>query len=236
MSRLALSPFKIPLPIALVCLTIAVILAWFPQIDIAVSRYFYDPQLGFVHGKAEWVRAVSHVTSFAGAIFVLLCVGWWMLGKMWPLSKPIPTRLMAYFLLVFVIGPVMIVNFGLKENWGRVRPIETTLFDGKGDFTPYYLPTGACESDCSFTSGHSSRGFFFMAVAIAAYGLGWRHRHLILTGAVAFGLLAATLRIIEGKHFLSDVTLSAFIVTYIAWVLYGFLLAPLRPENAKPLN
>jgi lipid A 4'-phosphatase len=125
--------------------------------------------------------------------------------------------------LAFAIGPVLIVSLGLKEHWGRVRPMETTLFAGQGEFTPYYLPTGTCETDCSFTSGHSSRGFFFMAVAIAAYGLGWRHRHAILAGAVAFGVLTATLRIVEGKHFLSDVTLSSFIVTYVAWVLFAML-------------
>lgn len=229
MTRLNLAAFKVPLAVFLPCFVIALLLALFPQIDVTVSGWFYDRAKGFPYGHLPWVEAVSYVTSFGSGIFVLGCLGFWCWARLgWPMPQVfrrirISNRMMAYLFLVFLIGPLLIVGYGLKENWGRVRPVETTLFGGEGAFTPYYMPTGTCDTDCSFSSGHSSRGFYFIALAIAAYRFGWRYRHAIFAASLSFGVLAATLRVIEGNHFVSDVTFSAFIVSYIAWVLFGVI-------------
>lgn len=236
MTRLNLAAFKVPLAIFLPCFAIALALALYPQIDIAVSGWFFDRAAGFSYGRLPWVEAVSYVTSLGSGVFVLSCLGVWFWARLgWPMPRVfkrirISNRMMAYLFLVFLIGPLLIVGYGLKENWGRVRPFETTLFAGEGTFTPYYMPTGKCDTDCSFSSGHSSRGFYFIALAIAAYRFGWRYRHAIFAASFSFGLLAASLRIIEGNHFLSDVTFSAFIVSYIAWVAFGMIFE--GPENA----
>lgn len=242
MTRLNLAAFKVPLVVFLPCIAIALTLALFPQIDIAVSNLFYDPALGvFPYGDLPWIVNVSYVTSLGSAAFVMACAGFWLWARLgWPMPKwfkciRISNRMMAYLFLVFLIGPLLIIGYGLKENWGRMRPHEVTQFGGEGTFTPYYMPTGKCDTDCSFSSGHSSRGFYFLALVIAAYRFGWRCRHAIFAGALAFGFLAASLRVVEGKHFLSDVTLSAFIVGYLAWVLFGLIFERQDPSQHKAI-
>lgn len=224
----ALRAFYVPLRYALPALFVLAVLAAFPAIDIAVTESVYAVEYGgFYLGRNVLLDMLGHVTSLSSAVFVAGCFGWWLVvQRRFAVQWRINNRLMAYIALVFIVGPVLVVSFGFKEHWGRERPHDVVEFGGAGTFTPYYSPEGVCESDCSFPSGHSSRGFYFMALAIAAYGLGWQQRRVILAGAIGFGVMTATLRILEGRHFLSDVTLSAVIVTYISWVLFRLIFPP----------
>lgn len=224
-SRSLLSAFRVRWYYVVPALAVALVLAVFPGIDLAVSEMVYDAgRGGFYLGHSLLMDVLQEVTSYASAVFLLGCLGWWLVvQRVRDVRWRVSDRMMAYLLLAFLIGPVLVVSLGFKEHWGRNRPVETANFGGEARFQPYYLPYGVCEDDCSFSSGHSSRGFYFMALAIAAYGLGWAHRRLILASAIGFGSLAAGLRVIEGKHFLSDVTLSAIIVTYVAWVLFRLI-------------
>lgn len=216
------SVLRVPLAIALPCVVWVLLLAVFPQIDLAVSGAVYDAGAGFVYGNTALTRFLDPFTSYAAVAMLAGCLGWWGLGKLRvAMPRCIPDRFMAFLLIAFLVGPLLSITIGLKQHWGRERPIEITQFGGTKTFTPYYLPTGSCERDCAFSSGHAGRGFFFVALAIAAYGLAWPHRRLIMVGALSFGLLTAALRIIDGKHFLSDVTFSALIVSYVAWVVFG---------------
>lgn len=220
--RSLLSAFHLPWYFTLPALGIALLLAFVPEIDIAVSHAVYDGALGgFYFSHYGIMDVLDVVTSYASGLFVLGCLAWWLVvQRKYKTNTRLSDRMIAFLLLVYLIGPVLIVSLGFKEHWGRMRPVEVTLFGGEEPFLPYYLPNGICEDDCSFPSGHSSRGFYFMALAVAAYGFGWRQRRVILASAIGFGTLAAALRILEGKHFLSDVTLSAIIVSYVAWVVF----------------
>lgn len=220
--RSLLYAFRTPWPYVLGALVFALVVAFFPQIDLAVSSAVYDPARGgFYFSQYWWMDVLDVITSLASSVMVLGVVAWWLvMPRLRPHAPRIRERMVAYLLIAFLIGPVLIISLGFKEHWGRNRPVEVTQFAGAEAFTPYYLPYGVCEDDCSFPSGHSSRGFFFVALAIAAYGFGWSQRRLILASAIGFGTLAAGLRILEGKHFLSDVTFSAIIVTYVSWVVF----------------
>ena len=55
--------FKVPVAIAAPCIAVAVMLALFPQIDIAVSRWFYHPPQGFIYGHNLWVEMLEPLTS-----------------------------------------------------------------------------------------------------------------------------------------------------------------------------
>lgn len=228
--RSLLSAFRAPWRYALPALAVALVLAAFPQIDLALSNMVYDPARGGFYLGHHWLPDVlEKITSYASSVFLVGCLLWWMVvqrGR--DVRWRIGDRMMAYLMLAFLIGPVLIVSLGFKEHWGRNRPVETVDFGGSAPFLPYYQPDGVCEDDCSFPSGHSSRGFYFMALAIAAYGFGWPHRRLILASAIGFGCVTAGLRIIEGRHFLSDVTLAAIIVTYVSWVLFRLVFRRLE--------
>lgn len=229
--------FKIPLPYAIPIFTFLLVMAVFPQIDLIVSGWFYDPAKGgFWLGHHRWIDALGEFTSMASAIFVVVCFvlyGYGIRKKRiyWGLDR----RLVIYLGLVMIIGPLLVVTVGFKEFWGRARPLQVTEFGGDKTFTPYYEPTNACATDCSFPSGHSSRGFYFLALAFAGYKLNRRRSvgHMLLGGAMVFGVITAGLRVIEGKHFLSDVTVAGFILAYVCWVLYGIMWPkgpPLLPE------
>lgn len=214
-----LSAFRLPWYFAVPVLAVALLFALFPQIDLAVSRAVYDPaQGGFYYGRYPIADVLDVFTSIASSVLLVGYLLWWLVvQRKWQVKWRVSDRMIAYLLLAFLIGPVLIVSLGFKEHWGRMRPVEVTEFGGSEPFLPYYLPHGICEDDCSFPSGHSARGFYFVAFAIAAYGFGWAHRRLILASAIGFGCLTAAMRILEGKHFLSDVTFSAIIVSYVAW-------------------
>lgn len=209
---------------------LAVLFAVAPQVDIAVTSYVYDAVRGeFYWGQASWMDYVTAITGTASVVALLGLMLYWAWGKVRG-RKSVQGRLVAYLFLAFLIGPVLTISLGFKEHWGRNRPIEVTQFGGEAQFSPYWKLTGSCESDCSFPSGHSSRGFIWVALAIAAYGLGWRYRGAILASTLAIGATAATLRVIEGKHFLSDVTLSGCIVIYVSWIVFRAMY----PENRLP--
>lgn len=236
--RPSLQAFKVPLPYALPVLAVIAVFAVFPQIDLIVSGWFYDPARGgFWLGKNPLVLGIGHFTGFASAAFVGLCFLLYLYGiprkrVYWGVNR----KLVVYFSLVMIIGPLLLVSLGFKEFWGRPRPVDTVDFGGTYAFTAFYTPSHACDSDCSFPSGHSARAFFFLALAFAAYRLHPKRStaHSILTLAILFGLMTAVQRVIAGRHFITDVTMSAFILAYVSWVLYRLMWPPHSTQPKLP--
>lgn len=218
---------KIPLPYVLMIVAVAVLFAVFPSIDLAVSAMIYHEPTGqfpLEHNPAA--AMVSFLFNAISVLFVLVVAGlvawaWWKRKPYFPTAK----RVGAYFIVLFALGPVLLVSLGLKEQWGRARPVDVQQFGGAAQFTPYYMPSDQCQSDCSFPSGHTSRGFYFISLYFVAAGIGLsgRRQRAILAGTVAYGSFAALTRLLEGNHFLSDVTASAILITYLAWVLYRWI-------------
>lgn len=234
----SLQAFKAPLAYALPVLAVMALFIAYPEIDLVVSHWFYDPARGgFWLGENTWVKAIGYITGMASAAFVGICFLLYFYGIprkriYWGIDR----KLIIYFSLVMVIGPLLLVTLGFKEFWGRPRPVDTVEFGGEYAFTPFYVPSHACHTDCSFPSGHSSRAFFFLALAFAAYRLHPKRSiaHKILVAALLFGLLTAVQRIIAGRHFITDVTVSAFILAYVSWVLYRIMWPPHTPKPKLP--
>lgn len=224
---------KVPKSYAITAVVVLLTLALFPQLDLMVSGIFYDASRGgFFMGEVSWVKRMSSLTNMIAATFLVVVVTVYVLGKFFPIPSyaQVNTRILTYLLLVFFIGPVLSVSMGTKEHWGRARPLTITEFGGEKHYTPYYLPSDQCEEDCSFMSGHTSRGFYFMTLAFLASGLANKKRRLIVLGAAVYGTQAGFMRIMEGKHYLSDVVVTALFITYLAWVLFK-LITPLQRES-----
>lgn len=140
-------------------------------------------------------------------------------------------RVVGYLLLVLVLGAGVIVNFALKENFGRARPRNVTEFGGPQPFTPAFVVSNACPTNGSFSSGDAAGAFFAFALV---FGLG--RRRTMLWPAVAFGGLVSFARVASGAHFLSDVLVSFFVMWITADAMHFYLLAParavVRPEAA----
>ncbi|MDZ7615406.1 MAG: phosphatase PAP2 family protein [Patescibacteria group bacterium] len=131
----------------------------------------------------------------------------------------------ALFLLAFlVLGPIVLVNVAYKGYWGRPRPDQTTHFGGCQAFL-HVLEKGPTEQYQSFPSGHAAAGFCLLAPAFLLY-----RRHPRAAGAcMAFGLLAGLIvglgRVVQGRHFASDIVWAAAVVYFTCCALDYLILA-----------
>jgi len=195
---------------------------WFSGWDLTVARFFYDPAMGAKHWYLEnfplW-KAVFYdgVPYLAGAVLIgsiVIIIASTVLHR-WQRLR----LYAAYVLLVFLLGPGLLVNSLFKDHWGRARPVQVMELGGTEPYTPplYYVADGKGRS---FPSGHSSVGFAFIA-----FWFLWRKRKpqwasvaLVLT--LLSGCTIGLTRMAAGGHFLSDVMWSAWLPLFAAWLLY----------------
>jgi len=184
-----------------------------PSIDLWVASLFYNS--GFFL-KRE-LLAVSIYEDFADMHFYLLPVliglAIYFYRKYHDPEQGFLKRIYTFLSLSLVLGPGILVNVILKDNSiGRARPSQITEFGGQADFTRAFEYSGACDSNCSFVSGHASMGFFFI-------GLGWlmQSKRWFYIG-LAIGVIVGVTRIVQGGHFLSD---TVFALWAVYWVNLG---------------
>ncbi len=228
-------PFRLSaLLIASIIATFAVFALW-PGLDLAVSGFFYRPGAGFpASGVAlvEYLRLafwrLSITLALVSAVFLLLATA---TGRA-PLN--VPGRVWGFILAVYTLATGLVVNSLLKAHWGRARPAQVTEFGGTARFTPPHQITQECASNCSFVSGEMSGAVAFGVGLLAILtALDWRlppkwqRRGRII--ALAIPLVTGLQRIASGRHFLSDVLLSALVTLLIAVVL-----SPLLPRRHAP--
>jgi lipid A 4'-phosphatase len=123
----------------------------------------------------------------------------------------------------------------LKEHWGRARPAQ--VFSGEAEFTPPFVIADECARNCSFVSGEASSA---TALAIVSCVLLWpvlggrdRRRAVLLLSGVAAA--AALMRIVTGRHFLSDVVFAAYLTSFVAWALWHLMnVAPAQRAISLP--
>jgi lipid A 4'-phosphatase len=208
----------------LICLTIAavvgVVFALYPQLDIVISREFYAGNLrwhvldwpsGIVRDMASWLIAL-----IAAPAFIALVVKWVLPRR--PLL--IPGRAMVLMISTLALGPGLLVNVILKDNWGRPRPQYITEFGGPAPLLPWWDPRGGCDKNCSFVAGEPSGAFWTMAPAAVA-PLHWRAA--AYGAALVFGAAVGVLRISAGGHFFTDVVFSGVVVFLVIWLVHGLL-------------
>jgi lipid A 4'-phosphatase len=135
-----------------------------------------------------------------------------------------------YLLGSFLVGPGVTSNPLLKENWGRPRPNGIQQFAGAATFQPWWRPSGMCKRNCSFVSGEASQAFWTMAPASLAPP---QVRPFALGGAVVFGTAVGSLRVVFGRHFVTDVVLAGLITLLVVVALHRLLLAPLRRNDPR---
>ena len=159
-----------------------------PRIDLTVSAWFFDPERIVFPARSsplyEWVRRVMPYFMFAGAGYVLAL---WLAGEfMKHVFLGITRRVALYLLASLAMGPGVIVNMLLKDNWGRPRPSTIRDFGGANYYVPPLVVSDQCDNNCSFSSGHGALGFWPVAVALLAPPP-WRPLALAL--ALGFGAM-----------------------------------------------
>ena len=202
-----------------------------PTLDLFLARRFYAGGPGAPWpwqdaGVCQWLYRTGPWPALAvgaGAVAVLVAGIWRPRLARW--------RTHALFLaLLLLVGPLLVVNVGFKEHWGRPRPRDIVEFGGDHRYRAFYDrgPVGGGES---FPSGHSSMGFYFVGFYFLA-----RQRHprgavASLAAAGLFGTAIGAARMAVGAHFASDIAWSAIITTAVAWALHYSCCAPLHLDT-----
>lgn len=200
---------------------VAALFVVFPDIDLWFSGLFWTREAGWYLGETWWARLFYEAVPLIviGTALLLLVLFVHNLVRKTVLG-PFSNWAVLVVFLTFLIGPGLVVNVVLKDNWGRARPRDIVEFGGERTFTPAFVIADQCERNCSFTAGHPSAAFALVAFAFLAV----RRRRAAVAAALMAGSLVGFGRIVQGGHFLSDVIFSGVFVVAIAWLLYTRVL------------
>jgi lipid A 4'-phosphatase len=188
-----------------------------PQLDMVVSRSFYDPATqGFPLGEWPLLEVVYRVFAKIQFPLLLVLLPMSLFGRAAKAdaAQSGRRRLCQFLLVSLLLGPGILTNIVIKDHsFGRARPNDTVSFGGEAKFTRAFEYSGVCPNNCSFVSGHAAMGFYFI-------GLGWVFRSALgFWLGVAIGGAVGLTRIMQGGHFLSDVVFAFWVVHFCyAWL------------------
>lgn len=230
-SRSSRLSFEFMVPLAVLLALTALFRA--TELDLQLSAYFYSPGEGWKYSSEEICSLVYDYGSWPGLALAIIA-GITFLAGFLRRSLSIYRKQAMFFVLLLALGPGLIVNFILKDNAGRPRPREITVFGGTSQFLKP-LDLGDAGNGQSFPSGHASMGFFLAApyFVLRKTNSGWAPVWLI------FGLAAGTgigiVRMAQGAHFASDIVWSWGIVHLCAVTLSNSLNIEKRRGRKLPL-
>ncbi|HEX6636814.1 MAG TPA: phosphatase PAP2 family protein [Steroidobacteraceae bacterium] len=190
----------------------------FPGMDLQVSAMFYDGR-SFLRDQ-WWQRLLQDGLGYFLGTSLAIAGFLYLRNKLsGRAGYLVDGRKIAYLLLVLIVGAGLIVNAGFKNNLGRARPRDVAQFGGARVFTPAFVPSNQCDTNCSFSSGDSAAAFFSLALVMA-----FRRRRRWLLVAIALGVVVSLARISAGAHFFSDTVVSFFVMLLVADALYYYVV------------
>ena len=198
---------------ALWCL-LTVVFHAMPDMDIAVSRLFFDDACvaGGMSGCAAFPYAASRVLEELRQTMQLLpeliiagLLAWYAADIYWGRTlADTMMRARGTLVLAFALGPGLFVNGLMKAHMGRPRPYETDLFGGDLPFVPAGEYSAYCASNCSFVSGEASEAFWLIGLLVLVAP---QHRRAVALALLPVVLFFTLLRVAFGAHYLSDALL-----------------------------
>lgn len=203
---------------------LAVIFLALPDIDPTISSLFFyrrefSPDLALILDTTReaigWI--VRLLVALAAAGFCLSL----FLRRAFGL---IPPEWM-FLLLLFVLGPGLLANVVLKNEWGRPRPIQTRQFGGDQPYTPPLVRTKLSKQNRSFVGGEAAS---FFAIGFGLALVRPARRKLYLAAGCAGGLLVGLVRIARGGHYLSDIVFAGVFMALTAAVCYLAMAGVMR--------
>lgn len=207
----------------------SLLLAGFSGIDVFVSSMFFDQ--GFYLAGQGWAKWLHESVTVFIVISLLAVIAIYVFNRFFKRNVlGVDGRKIFYLFMVLILGAGVIVNAGLKNNFGRVRPRDVAEFGGSRQFTPAFVIASGCKRNCSFSSGDAAGAFFSLAMSLAL-----SRRRAIVAAAVGFGAVVSFSRIAIGAHFLSDTVVSFFVMLIVADVLYFYMFLPV-PKDIEAVN
>ncbi|MDZ4182311.1 MAG: phosphatase PAP2 family protein, partial [Candidatus Cloacimonadaceae bacterium] len=151
-------------------------------------------------------------------------------------------KVVAYLALCLILGPGLIVNALLKDNWGRPRPRDLLQYEGKFAYeAPLTIDTTSPGK--SFPCGHATVGYYFFAFYFLLKGRQRWQARLFFLFALSYGTLIGFVRMAQGGHFASDVIWAGGLIYLVSYILFralkmhqGVFYEPKRETARKTLR
>jgi membrane-associated phospholipid phosphatase len=216
----------------------------FPQIDQEVSAHFFTTEIcaagaslrevcGHFSYRQEFTLQILR-TLFLRLPYIAAFVLLWKFvdcyshfGATFDAER---ARKLKIALGSLIVGPIVLVNFILKDYWGRPRPFSTIDFGGALDFVPAGSTAGKCLSNCSFVSGEAAGAGWLLCLLFI---MPRASRRALFLPLATISLLAPALRLAFGAHYLSDVILG-WLSSIV--VFAGILALTDSPQREKKLK
>jgi membrane-associated PAP2 superfamily phosphatase len=202
----------------------AVVFAVFPELDLKAAGIFYPVRMGefaFAWRLSPKLILVHDIALKAGFVLLIPCVLAILAKLFLPSWRMLVSPRAAVFLIVtMLLGPGLLVNVGLKDHWGRPRPIDVMQFGGPDRFVSWWDPRGACPNNCSFVSGDVATAAWTFAPA-ALVPSPWQP--LAFGAAFALTAFMSVVRIMAGGHFPSDTIFAAIFTYLLIWLAYALI-------------
>ena len=220
---------------ALITVLFSVIMFLFPGIDLAISRFFYQPGRGFLLAYfydqlhlGLFRNILVYITYLLLTVIIVMLIIGLCFKK---IKMPVSPKVCLFLLISFAVAPVLVVNGILKDHWGRARPFQVQQFGGDKEFTPAWAISSQCQKNCSFTSGETANVFCYLALLFVV-----RRKKLMSGVILVVGALTIFERIAQGDHFLSDTILSGLIDYLLIWLIYQALINKQPAERKVALG
>lgn len=193
-----------------------------PGVDLWVAGWFYRGNHEFLTTNT-WAAAIFDRVPAAiewglAAVLLVFVFGELRRRHLWRLTRP----LLLFVVLTIAIGPGLLTNVVLKDNWGRARPHQIAEFGGTKRFSPAWAVSDQCTKNCSFVSGDAS-----FAVSLLAFAWAWpagRERRRWAWGIGTFAAVVAVMRMARGAHFLSDTIIGALLTLLVLFIIERLVL------------
>lgn len=192
-----------------------------PDLDLAFSSLFAQNDWAwFVERSSRWIEWPYRALPYLGRFLIGGLTLLWLATFVPRLAAIRRLRLLFAFLLCgAVLGPVLLVDIGLKDHLGRARPAHVEPFGGTQRFSPAFVPSDQCDKNCSFVSGHVATTAFIV-MAAGWLGSPLLRRRWLLASVVAAGYMGVV-RMSVGGHFLSDCIFAWFAAYFGLWLVHA---------------
>lgn len=203
----------------------AILFLAYPQIDVIFSDLFFTATGSFALAENAALITIRDLFKLLFAVTFLFAILMLALSFIRRGERQVARQIWLFILGAYVLGPGVLVNMILKNNWGRARPANIQAFGGDALFTPPLLIADQCPTNCSFVSGETST---IATLSILTCCLFWisasaNMRKILVTIAVIMTAIASLLRIAMGRHFLSDTIFSSLFCALIILALFQLL-------------
>lgn len=191
------------------------------ELDLAIQKLFFVQGKGWIYTDLNFCR-VLYDHGVIPAIFLTTVslfgfIGSFRIRRMAPYRK-----VFVFFILLFILGPGLVINVIFKDHWGRPRPRTVDVFGGPQPFL-YVWEKGKAGAGHSFASGHASMGFFLFAPYFILRKISKKWSLTFLGIGVSAGTLIGLVRMAQGGHFASDIIWAGGFVYLCGTGLYYLL-------------